>query len=343
MTAARTPRPAAAPRPAAIPAGHAPVLLREVLEVLRPRDGGIYVDGTFGAGGYSRALLSAAACTVWALDRDSEAVARGAALRAEYPDRLTVLETRFGDMDKELATRGIDAVDGVALDVGVSSPQIDDPARGFSFAADGPLDMRMDPQAGGPTAADAVNGLPEAALADIIFRYGEERGARRIARAIVRRRADAPFARTGDLADTVRRAVGPRRGARIDPATRTFQALRIHVNDELGELDRGLAAAERLLVPGGRLAVVCFHSLEDRLVKRFLAHRGEGAAGGSRHRPEPAARTPSFRLLARKATRPDAAEVAANPRARSARLRGAERTQAAPWPHDPASKSGEAS
>jgi len=334
---------AAAPRRPAVQGGHVPVLLREVVETLRPRDGGIYVDGTFGAGGYSRALLSAAACTVWALDRDSEAVARGAALRAAHPGRLTVLEACFGDMDKELTARGVGAVDGVALDVGVSSPQIDDPARGFSFAADGPLDMRMAPQAGGPTAADAVNGLSETALADIIFRYGEERAARRIARAIVRRRAEAPFTRTGDLAETVRRASGPRHGARIDPATRTFQALRIHVNDELGELSRGLAAAERLLAPGGRLAVVCFHSLEDRLAKRFLAHRAESGTGGSRHRPALAGRAPSFRLLGRKAVRPSAAEIAANPRARSARLRGAERTDAAPWPHDPATELGDAS
>jgi len=331
---------AAAPRPRArapagrVPGGHVPVLLHEMLDVLQPRDGGIYIDGTFGGGGYSRGLLSAADCTVWALDRDSEAVARGAELSAEYPGRLTVLEARFGDMDAVLGARGVAAVDGIALDVGVSSPQIDDPARGFSFAADGPLDMRMDPQAGGSTAADAVNRLSEAALADIIFQYGEDRAARRIARAIVRRRDETPFARTLDLAETVRKASGPRRGVRIDPATRTFQALRIHVNDELGELGRGLAAAERLLAPRGRLAVVCFHSLEDRLAKRFLVSRAGGGGGASRHRPEPATRAPSFHLLARKAIRSGDAEIAANPRSRSARLRGAERTDADPWPLD---------
>lgn len=309
---------------------HVPVLRDAVVTALKPRAGGIYVDGTFGAGGYSRAILDAAACTVWGIDRDPGAAARGRAMADEFGGRLTVLEGRFGDMDRLLAEAGVGPVDGVALDLGVSSMQIDDAARGFSFLRDGPLDMRMEQH--GPSAADLVNTLAEGELADIVFKLGEERHARRVARAIVAARQDKPFERTGELAEVVRRVV-PRSKDGIDPATRTFQALRLEVNDELGELRRGLAAAERRLAPGGRLAVVTFHSLEDRAVKEFLKERSGAAPRPSRHAPAPAGGPePSFTLLGRKPVEPDAAEIAANPRARSAKLRAAERTQAAAWP-----------
>ena len=302
---------------------HVPVLLDAVIAALAPRDGAIYVDGTFGAGGYAAALLDAASCQVVGIDRDPEAVARGAALASRYAGRLRVVEARFGDMAELL---GGEKVAGVALDLGVSSPQIDDPARGFSFRADGPLDMRMGRH--GESAADLVNTAPEGQLADIIREYGEERFAHRIARAIVARR---PFARTAELAETVRAAIPHRDPSGIDPATRTFQALRIAVNDELGELDRGLAAAEAVLEPGGRLAVVSFHSLEDRRVKDFLKHRSGAAPKGSRHLPAATVPAPSFRLLTKKPVEPSAAELQRNPRARSARLRAAERTSAPAW------------
>jgi 16S rRNA (cytosine1402-N4)-methyltransferase len=302
---------------------HLPVLLDEVVAALAPRDGATYVDGTFGGGGYTAALLDAAQCRVVGIDRDPDAMARGAALAVRYAGRLRLVEGRFGDMARLL---GDEKVAGVALDLGVSSPQIDDPARGFSFRADGPLDMRMGRD--GESAADLINTASEAQLADIIRDYGEERFARRIARAIVARR---PIARTGELAEVVRTAIPRRDPSGIDPATRTFQALRIAVNDELGELDRGLAAAEEVLEPGGRLAVVSFHSLEDRRVKDFLKRRSDAAPRGSRHLPAAAAPAPSFRLLTRKPIEPSAAELRRNPRARSARLRAAERTAALPW------------
>jgi 16S rRNA (cytosine1402-N4)-methyltransferase len=306
---------------------HVPVLLAEVVAALAPRDGGIYVDGTFGRGGYARAILSAADCTVWGIDRDPAAIAAGAALAQEFPDRLTMIEGPFGSMDTLLNEAGVGQVDGVTLDLGVSSPQIDDPARGFSFRADGPLDMRMGNH--GTTAADAVNSMDETELANVIFRLGEERLSRRVARAIVQARTQAPIERTAQLADIVRRVV-PKSKDGIDPATRTFQALRLYVNDELGELDRGLIAAERLLRPGGRLAVVSFHSLEDRQVKEFLRRRSGNAPAPSRHAPvetgAPAA--PSFHLISRKPVTPGEAELSDNPRARSARLRAAERTKA---------------
>ena len=310
---------------------HRPVLLGEAIAALTPRDDALYLDGTFGAGGYSRALLEAARCRVVAIDRDRAAVERGGRLMRRYPGRLTVVEGRFGDMERVLAGLGIAAVAGIALDLGVSSDQIDDPARGFSFRADGPLDMRM--SSDGISAANLVNTLSETALADLIYVYGEERFARRVARAIVAARAKAPLQRTGELAAVVRSAV-PTSGG-IDPATRTFQALRMEVNDELGELARALGAAERLLAPGGRLAIVSFHSLEDRKVKEFLRERSVAAAGTSRHRPSLPTRPPTFRLLTKKPVRPSAEESTVNPRARSARLRAAERTAAPPWPDEP--------
>ena len=311
--------------------GHVPVLLGEVLAALEPRDHALYVDGTFGGGGYSRALLNAADCKVTAIDRDPDAVARGANMAKEFPGRLEVLQGRIGDMDAVLGERATNPVDGgIVFDLGISSIQLDDPARGFSFRHDGPLDMRLEPR--GATAADILASADEDGLTKIIRRYGEERYARRVARAIVAARAEAPIERTGQLADVVRRVV-PRSDDGIDPATRTFQALRIHLNDELGELRDGLAAAERLLGPGGRLAVVSFHSLEDRTVKQFLRQRAGAAPRPSRHRP-PAGdeRAATFDLLTRRAIRPSANEIAANPRARSARLRAAVRTAGAPWP-----------
>ncbi len=310
---------------------HRPVMLDQVLAAIAPRDGAIYVDGTFGAGGYSRALLDSARCTVCGIDRDPATAPIAEALRLGYAGRFMFVAGRFGNMASLLASRGIDTVDGVALDVGTSSMQIDSAERGFSFRADGPLDMRM--SSTGRSAADVVNGESERSLARIIREYGEERRAGRVARAIVEARCEAPIVRTAVLADIVRRAVGRAgSGARatIDPATRTFQALRIHVNDELGELGRGLSAAETLLRPGGRLAVVTFHSLEDRAVKRFLVERSAHRPLPSRHAPDAPARRASarFRLLRRRAVRPAAAEIAANPRARSARMRAAERTEA---------------
>jgi 16S rRNA (cytosine1402-N4)-methyltransferase len=307
-------------------------MLDEVLSLLAPRDGGIYIDGTFGAGGYARAVLDAADCAVWGIDRDWQAVARAAAMERAFDGRLAVVEGRFSEMDTLLAARGVDAVDGVALDLGVSSMQLEAPERGFSFRLDGPLDMRMGRD--GPTAADLVNSLSEAELSEIIYKYGEERSARRIARAIVKARTEKPITRTLEFAELVR-AAGPRRRHNgLDPATRTFQALRIAVNDELGEIKNGLAAAERLLRPLGRLAVVAFHSLEDRAVKEFLRARSGTLPGPSRHQP-PRARTPlpTLRRLTTRALRPSAAEVAANPRARSARLRAGERIDAATTLH----------
>ncbi len=313
---------------------HIPVLIDRVLDALEPQDGGTYVDATFGGGGYARAMLEAAACVVFGIDRDAAAVAGGVDMKPRYGDRLTLIGGRYSDMVHLLAEVGVDKVDGVAMDLGLSSMQIDNAKRGFSFRADGPLDMRMGDS--GATAADVVNTTDEKDLADIIYRFGEERASRRVAKAIVETRAQAPITRTGQLADLVRRAV-PRSRDGIDPATRTFQALRIFVNDELGELSRGLSAAEALLGPGGRLAVVSFHSLEDRRVKDFLRDRSGTGPRPSRHLPDrkEKALPPTFRLIGRGATKPTAAEIAANSRARSARLRAAERTQAPTWP-DPA-------
>jgi len=310
--------------PATTTAPHQPVLLTEVVTALAPRDGAIYVDGTFGAGGYSRALLDAANCTVFAIDRDPDAVNGAKPLLERYAGRLHILHGRFGDMADLLSREGITAVQGVTLDLGVSSMQLDQAARGFSFRFSGPLDMRM--EQAGDSAADLVNTMAEQPLADLIFTFGEEKKARRIAKAIIAARALAPITETQQLADIVRRAIGPTPGLRIDPATRTFQALRIAVNDEMGEIDRGLAAAEQVLAPGGRLAVVSFHSLEDRRVKAFLRDRSGTAPRGSRHLPEiRPAQQPQFRLIAAGGIAAGEAEVARNPRARSARLRVAER------------------
>ena len=311
-------------------AAHKPVMLDEVLAAIAPRDGAIYVDGTFGGGGYSRAILDSARCRVCGIDRDPAVEPAAAALGKRYADRFLFVAGRFGDMAALLAERGIGEVDGVALDVGVSSMQLDSAERGFSFRADGPLDMRM--SSAGRTAADVVNEESEDGLARIIRDYGEERRARRVARAIVAARREARIDRTAVLAGIVRRAVGRTGGGGrdgIDPSTRTFQALRIYVNDELGELARGLGAAETLLRPGGRLAVVTFHSLEDRAVKRFLVERSAARPRPSRHAPdaETAGHSAKFRLLGRRVVRPGAAEIDANPRARSARLRAAVRSE----------------
>jgi 16S rRNA (cytosine1402-N4)-methyltransferase len=311
-------------------AEHVPVLVSEVVAALAPRDDAVYVDGTFGGGGYSEALLNAARCRVFGIDRDPEAVRRGGNLAARHGDRLRLLEGRFGDMVQLLEPVNTDPVAGIALDLGVSSTQLDTSQRGFSFRFDGPLDMRM--SGSGQSAADLVATLPEAELAEMIGGLGEERFARRIARAIVAARRQRPIQRTTQLAEIVRAAI-PQAEPGQDPATRTFQALRIAVNDELGELDRGLAAAEQLLAPGGRLAVVSFHSLEDRRVKDFLRRRSTAAPRASRHQPiGTASPAPSFTLLTRRAVKPSAAEIAHNPRARAARMRAAERCASPPWP-----------
>ena len=306
-------------------ANHTPVLLEEILGALSPHDGAVYVDATFGAGGYSEAILNAADCTVWGIDCDPVAKACSVDLQRRFAGRLTVLNGPFGDMVRLLANVGVDKIDGIALDLGVSSMQIDNAERGFSFRTDGPLDMRM--AQSGMTAAEAVNHLSERELADIIFRYGEERLSRRIAKAIVKTRAEIPITRTSQLAGLARRAVKKSNDG-IDPATRTFQALRIYVNDELGELGRGLKAAEMLLRPGGRLCVVSFHSLEDRQVKEFLKSSARAASRPSRHMPTPLVYEikPIFSLLSKRVIKPTAEEIARNPRARSARMRAARRT-----------------
>jgi 16S rRNA (cytosine1402-N4)-methyltransferase len=310
-------------------APHRSVLLDEVVESLNLAPGRSVVDGTFGAGGYSRAFLSAGA-NVIAIDRDPSAARFAAPLKTEYPDRFQLVQGRFSDLEQHLEVCGLKACDGIALDLGVSSMQLDEAERGFSFLRDGPLDMRM--ASAGRTAADLVNEDEPAELARIFWTYGEERASRHIANVIVRRRAAQPFTRTLDLAETVEKALGGRRGAATHPATRVFQALRIAVNDELGELEAGLDAAERALVPGGRLAVVTFHSLEDRIVKAFFTERAGRTPSGSRHLP-PSRKgpEPTFTLLFNGARAPSEAEVAANPRARSAKLRAGERTTAPAW------------
>jgi len=305
-------------------APHVPVLIDEVIAALAVHDGGTAVDGTFGAGGYTRAMLSAGAGRVIAFDRDPDAIEEG---RSLVPDpNLTLINERFSQMDRVLAERGIGHVDAIALDIGVSSMQLDRADRGFSFSADGPLDMRM--SRSGLTAAEFLNAADEAEIARILRDYGEEPRARSIARAIV---AARPVERTAELAAIVRRAAGFRPGQKADPATRTFQAIRIHLNAELDELEQGLEAAERALKPGGRLAVVTFHSLEDRIVKRFFRERSGGMPAGSRHRPvQSDPREPTFERVA-KPVSPTERELAANPRSRSARLRSAVRTNHPAW------------
>jgi 16S rRNA (cytosine1402-N4)-methyltransferase len=308
------------------PAGprHIPVLGREAVEMLKPRDGGVYVDATFGAGGYSRAILDTAAARVIGIDRDRSAVMAGFDLVDQSEGRLTLVEDRFSNLAGICAAQGFDAVDGVVMDVGVSSMQLDEADRGFSFRLGGPLDMRMGHD--GPTAADVIAKASEADLANIIYIFGEERHSRGVARAIVAARKEAPVVTTRALADIVSRVVRSKPGE-IHPATRAFQALRIFVNEELDELHLALAAAETVLKPGGRLVVVSFHSLEDRIVKNFLVERAK-AGGGSRHLPEIAQAAPSFVVLTKRPVTPDDDEISANPRARSAKLRAAERTAA---------------
>ncbi len=322
-----------APSAAGGPARHTPVLLSRVLDYLQPRDGGRYIDCTFGAGGYSRAILDSADCRVLALDRDPDAIAGGAEISRKYGAQLILQRYAFGDLADAAEEAGFVPADGVVFDIGVSSMQLDEAARGFSFMREGPLDMRMSGE--GTSAADVVNSFDEAEIADILFALGEERRSRAIARAIVRRRADSPFTTTLDLAELIASVIPRRHDDPKHPATRSFQALRIFVNDELMELARGLAAAEAILHEGARLIVVTFHSLEDRIVKAFFAERTGRKGKPSRHLPSAgSADKPSFILLTRKPIEPDETETAINPRARSARLRAGERTSAPPFPDD---------
>ena len=308
---------------------HIPVMLREMLEDLAPSDGGKYVDGTFGSGGYSRAILDAADTTVWSIDRDPHAIEDAQNLSRQYGQRLNLIQGRFSEMKTLLRVGGVKYVNGVVLDLGLSSCQISGKSRGFSFRLDAPLDMRMGMR--GPTAAHVVNTSAEKELVHIIRRLGEERRARQVARAIVYARSQRPITRTRELAEIIRRVV-PQNRSKIDPATRTFMALRIHINDELTELSAVLRAAELILAPGGRLVVVSFHSLEDRMVKMFLRERGGNSSSTSRHLPPlNVSCPPSFKLLRRSVLKPSLIEINRNPLARSARLRAAERTEDPPW------------
>jgi len=316
---------------------HVPVLLPQMLEALAPRGRDTCIDATFGAGGYSTAILTAApAARVLAIDRDPAAIAAGRTIADQFQGRLQLVEGRFAALDTIAERAGYAPADGVVLDIGVSSMQLDEPARGFSFQGDGPLDMRM--SATGPTAADVLNTAEEGHLADILFHLGEERSARALARRIAAQRSQKPFERTSELAELAARVLGREKIAGRHAATRTFQALRIYVNDELGELASALSAAERVLAPGGRLVVVTFHSLEDRLVKRFLKERAAPEEHGSRHLPPQASgrRPASFRFVNQRPVSPNQQETAANPRARSAKLRAAVRTDAPAWDEDAA-------
>ena len=320
MAAAKLNEPARAEGP------HIPVLLDRILAEIAPVSGD-WLDGTFGAGGYARGLLDRGAASVIGVDRDPLALEMAEAWRAQYGDRLKLVVGEFGDLDDHARSVGYDALDGVVLDLGVSSMQLDQAQRGFSFIKDGPLDMRMSQS--GASAADLVNTASEETLANILYHFGEERASRRIARAIVRARTEAPITTTGQLAAIIHAVMPAPRPGQLDPATRSFQALRIHINRELGEIEDGLSAAEAMLKPGGILAVVSFHSLEDRIVKRFLGARSSARANPSRHRPAVAGPAPTFELVTRKPILPETDETAANARARSAKLRVARRTDAA--------------
>lgn len=330
MTGRKTPEDATTERSA-----HYPVMLNEVLAALNATKTDTFVDGTFGAGGYSRAILEQDVSMLWAIDRDPSVVAVAEVMAKEFPGKFNLLQGCFSDMEKLLKESGQDFVEGIVLDIGVSSMQLDQAERGFSFMRDGPLDMRMSDQ--GPTAADVVNETEEEELANIIYQYGEERASRRVARAIVKAREEENFTRTLELSKVVEKAVGGpkyKKGKRqIHGATRTFQALRIYVNDELGELKRGLEAAERMLAPGGRLCVVTFHSLEDRIVKEFFKQRSGDVSRGSRHMPARGidAPDPTFNLLFRGGKKATEEETDLNVRSRSAKLRAAVRTDAPAW------------
>ena len=303
---------------------HIPVLLNEVVESIAPKDGGVYVDGTFGAGGYTRAVLDAADCTVYAIDRDPDAIREGQKLVDAYKGRLHLLHGTFGEMADLVRGEGVDFVDGVMLDIGVSSMQIDRAERGFSFQKDGALDMRMSQN--GLSAADVLNTFGEREIADIIYKYGEERFSRRIAAAVVEQRKTAPFKTTLEFADSIRRTV-PHKREDIDPATRSFQALRIYVNDELGQLESGLSAAHDLLKAGGRMAIVSFHSLEDRIVKTFMQEKSGKTANPSRYMPVVEKQAATLKTITKKPILPTESETKFNPRARSARLRVAEKAE----------------
>lgn len=303
---------------------HIPVLLNEVVESIAPKDGEVYVDGTFGAGGYTRAVLDAADCTVYAIDRDPDAIREGQKLVDAYKGRLHLLHGTFGEMAELVRGEGVDFVDGVMLDIGVSSMQIDRAERGFSFQKDGALDMRMSQN--GLSAADILNTFGEREIADIIYKYGEERFSRRIAAAVVEQRKTAPFKTTLEFADLIRRTV-PHKREDIDPATRSFQALRIYVNDELGQLESGLSAAHDLLKAGGRMAIVSFHSLEDRIVKTFMQEKSGKTANPSRYMPVVEKQAATLKTITKKPILPTESETKFNPRARSARLRVAEKTE----------------
>ena len=305
---------------------HQPVMLNEVVEALKPEDNATFIDATFGRGGYTSAILDAAACNVLALDRDPDAIAAAASMVAAYEGRLQVVETAFSQLAEAASATKTGLVDGIVFDLGLSSPQIDEAERGFSFRHDGPLDMRMEKS--GADAADFINNASETDIARVLWEYGEERASRRIARAIVKARMDAPITRTKALAAIIQSVMPRPKPGQIDPATRSFQAIRIHVNGELDEIRNALIAAEHQLKPGGRLVVVSFHSLEDRIVKNFMITRSGQGPRPSRHLPDQPMPAPGFTLPQRKPISPSEAETIANPRARSARLRLAIRTEA---------------
>ena len=309
---------------------HQPVMLNEVVEALKPEDNATFIDATFGRGGYTRAILDAAACQVLALDRDPDAIAAAASMVTAYQGHLNVVETAFSQLAEAAIAKKTGLVDGIVFDLGLSSPQIDDAERGFSFRHDGPLDMRMEKS--GEDAAEFINNSSEADIARVLWEYGEERASRRIARAIVKAREDAPITRTKTLAAIIQSVMPRPKPGQIDPATRSFQAIRIHVNGELDEIRHALIAAEHQLKPGGRLVVVSFHSLEDRIVKNFMITRAGQGPRPSRHLPDQPMPLPGFTLPKRKPQSPSEGEIAANPRARSARLRLAIRTDAAALP-----------